>query len=66
MAKRKWNTRTIDTDEDSPSVNLWMPPDAIKVYGYPLESWIGPTDDDEQWSFLEYCQRALVEAEKSA
>jgi hypothetical protein len=43
-----------------------MPPDAIKVYGYPLESWIGPTDDDEQWSFLEYCQRALVEAEKSA
>ena len=65
-AKRKWNTLTIDTDEDCPSVVLWTPPDAIRVYGHPLEGWISPTDGNDQWSFLECCQRALAEAEKLA
>ena len=63
-ARRKWNTLTIDTDEDCPSVNLWVPPNAIRVYGHPLEGWIGPSEGDEHWSFLECCQRALAEAEK--
>ena len=66
-AKQKWNTLTIDTDEDFPSVYLWMPPDAIRVCGHRADEpgWMMPPEY-ETWSFLECCQRALAEAEKLA
>lgn len=59
--ERKFDTMTFDTDEDCPCVHIWTRGKAIKVYGWNRNGLdaIYPTDEGENWSFLECCQRAL-------
>lgn len=64
----KFRTLTLDTDEDFALVRVWIYGKSIKVQGwksYGPHSVICPSDEDELWSFLECCQRALVEIEKT-
>jgi hypothetical protein len=63
----RWSNLSLDTDEDCPFVSLWNGRNTVRVYGHRADKpgWIMPPED-ETWSFLECCQRALAEAEKLA
>jgi hypothetical protein len=63
----KFNSLAFDTDEDFPFVHAWHKGKSYKVYGSPdygLNAISPP--EDENWCFLECCQRVLAEIEKSA
>jgi hypothetical protein len=63
----KFHTLEFDTDEDCPYVHAWYKGKSYKVYGSPdygLNAMSPP--EDENWCFLECCQRVIAEIEKSA
>ena len=64
--KGKFNILTFDTDEDSPFVDAWVFGKSVKVYGWVhgRVDGIYPSNDDDTWSFLECCEKALAEIQK--
>jgi hypothetical protein len=63
----KFHTLNFDTDEDCPLVHAWYKGKSYKVYGSPDYGLtaISPPED-ENWCFLECCQRVLTEIEKAS
>ncbi len=59
--QNKWRNVSFDTDEDTPSVSLWTGVRTIKVCGFHCDKvgWIHPQPEEENWSFLECCNRVL-------
>ena len=62
VSASKWRTLQIETDENCPSVQLWLTPNSIAVYGHHKAGWISPEQGEDSWSFLECCQKALEAA----
>jgi hypothetical protein len=59
VLKSKWNSISLDSFDDDPFVDLYVPPHHIKVKGHKTEGWLGPEDEDEQLHFVECCELAL-------
>jgi len=66
VAESKWSTLELDTDEDCPMVDVWLPPDSIKAYGHCSQEKgiLCPSLGGESWSFLECCEHVLAEIER--